>query len=292
MDDIEMARPKGLLILFTSFKLLDILDDAAFRHVVNAMRDYVETGSEPEGLEPIEQVAFESQREALDGNIETYRRAITAHREAGRKGGRPKKTDGNQKVFDDNQTEPIGFSEKPNETNSPLKLKTNNYSDTKVSDSNSAEALPPTPKSRFSPPDVETVKSYFAEKGGTEAQAIRFHAYYESNGWKVGRNPMKNWKAAASGWISRDREQQQNKPAPGNTSRSAADVYQASKFDEGLLVYNTPYARRQFYLHPEGECLHGENGLRGSYWGQRALADYGEAIAYIATQAVTTFWGG
>lgn len=235
VDDIEMARPKGLLILFTSFKLLDILDDAAFRHVVNAMRDYVETGSEPEGLEPIEQVAFESQREALDGNIETYRRAITAHREAGRKGGRPKKTDGNQKVFDDNQTEPIGFSEKPNETNSPLKLKTNNYSDTKVSDSNSAEALPPTPKSRFSPPDVETVKSYFAEKGGTEAQAIRFHAYYESNGWKVGRNPMKNWKAAASGWISRDREQQQNKPAPGNTSRSAADVY-ADIFKGGDMI--------------------------------------------------------
>ena len=115
MDDIEMARPKGLLILFTSFKLLDILDDAAFRHVVNAMRDYVETGSEPEGLEPIEQVAFESQREALDGNIETYRRAITAHREAGRKGGRPKTetkrfltiTKRNQLVFLRNQTKPI-----------------------------------------------------------------------------------------------------------------------------------------------------------------------------------------
>lgn len=51
VDDIEMARPKGLLILFTSFKLLDILPDAEFRHVVNAMRAYVETGSEPEGLE-------------------------------------------------------------------------------------------------------------------------------------------------------------------------------------------------------------------------------------------------
>lgn len=234
MDDIEMARPKGLLILFTSFKLLDILDDAAFRRVVNAMRDYVETGSEPEGLEPIEQVAFESQREALDGNIETYRRAITAHREAGRKGGRPKKTDGNQKVFDDNQTEPIGFSEKPNETNSPLKLKTNNYSDTKVSDSNSAEALPPTPKSRFSPPDVETVKNYFAEKGGTEGQAIRFHAYYESNGWKVGRNPMKNWKAAASGWISRDRDEAKKANAPRNrafmASRPAEEAENAKNF--------------------------------------------------------------
>lgn len=112
MDDIEMARPKGLLILFTSFKLLDILDDAAFRHVVNAMRDYVETGSEPEGLEPIEQVAFESQREALDGNIETYRRAITAHREAGqRKPTETKRfltiTKRNQLVFLRNQTKPI-----------------------------------------------------------------------------------------------------------------------------------------------------------------------------------------
>lgn len=79
---------------------------------------------------------------------------------------------------------------------------------------------------------------------------------------------------------------------PFDTGTLKNSVNQASDFKEGLLVYNTPYARRQFYLHPEGECLHGENGLRGSYWGQRALADYGEAIAYIATQAVTTFWGG
>lgn len=106
--------------------------------------------------------------------------------------------------------------------------------DTKVSDSNSAEALPPIPKSRFSPPDVETVKSYFAEKGVTEAQAIRFHAYYESNGWKVGRNPMKNWKAAASGWISRDRDEAKKANAPRNrafmASRPAEEAENAKNF--------------------------------------------------------------
>ena len=106
--------------------------------------------------------------------------------------------------------------------------------DTKVSDSNSAEALPPTPKSRFSPPDVETVKNYFAEKGGTEGQAIRFHAYYESNGWKVGRNPMKNWKAAASGWISRDRDEAKKANAPRNrafmASRPAEEAENAKNF--------------------------------------------------------------
>ena len=225
VDDIEMTRPKGLLILFTSFKLLDILPDAEFRHVVNAMRRYVETGSEPEGLEPIEQVAFESQRKALDENVTTYQRAILAHRESGRKGGRPKKTDENQKVFEENQTEPIGFSEKPNETNSPQKLKTNNYSDTNVSERICADAPPSTKSKKFSPPDVETVKNYFAEKGGTEAQAIQFYSYYESIGWKRGKNPMQKWRAAATGWISRDREQHQNKPAQGSQYKTAAQAY-------------------------------------------------------------------
>ena len=37
-------------------------------------------------------------------------------------------------------------------------------------------------------------------QGKTEAQ--KFFNYYESNGWKVGKNPMKNWKAAANNWIT------------------------------------------------------------------------------------------
>lgn len=59
-----------------------------------------------------------------------------------------------------------------------------------------------------------------------------------------------------------------------------------------LLVYNTPYARRQFYLHPEGECLHGENGLRGSYWGQRAIADHKDELEKFAHDAAKQFLGG
>jgi predicted DNA-binding protein len=43
-------------------------------------------------------------------------------------------------------------------------------------------------------------------------EAEKFIAFYESNGWKVGRNPMKNWIAAASGWISRNNNPS-NKPS-------------------------------------------------------------------------------
>lgn len=47
----------------------------------------------------------------------------------------------------------------------------------------------------------------------------------------------------------------------------------ASDYNNGLIVYSTPYARPQYYLHPEGTDLHGDNGLRGSYWGQRSKSD-------------------
>lgn len=240
-DDVENTRPKGLLILFTSFKLLNFLDDAGFRKVVGAMAAYVEHGTEPEGLEPIEQLAFESQRDALDGNIHTYKKKAISNRENGRKGGRPRKA-----------AKTGGFSEKPKETHGFLeetdgnpqehkethknqKLRIKNYSDTKVSDIDTANAVPTPTKattSRFHPPDVEEVKDYFIEKCDTDEQerkwavqqAERFYAYYESNGWRVGRNPMKNWKAAASGWISRDREQQRTQPK-ADTTRSVEDVY-------------------------------------------------------------------
>ena len=33
-------------------------------------------------------------------------------------------------------------------------------------------------------------------KGGTAAQAQRFRDFYESNGWRVGQNPMRSWQAA------------------------------------------------------------------------------------------------
>lgn len=79
---------------------------------------------------------------------------------------------------------------------------------------------------------------------------------------------------------------------PFDTGQLKNSVQTASNYEEGLLVYNTPYARKQYYLHPEGEALHGDTGLRGSYWGQRAIADVGEHLALFGAKAVTTFWGG
>ncbi len=47
--------------------------------------------------------------------------------------------------------------------------------------------------------DIEVVQ-YFAELGMPESEAHRFKDYYTSNGWKVGRVQMKDWRAAARNW--------------------------------------------------------------------------------------------
>ena len=58
-------------------------------------------------------------------------------------------------------------------------------------------------KSPFKKPTVVEIFDYACEKlSDKDALAFteKFHAHYEANGWKVGRNQMKDWKAAVRTW--------------------------------------------------------------------------------------------
>ena len=52
---------------------------------------------------------------------------------------------------------------------------------------------------RFVPPTVEEVAAYCRERGN-HVDVQRWFDYYTANGWKVGRNPMKDWKACVRTW--------------------------------------------------------------------------------------------
>lgn len=58
-------------------------------------------------------------------------------------------------------------------------------------------------KQAFKKPTVVEIFDYACEKLSKEdalAFTEKFHAHYEANGWKVGRNQMKDWKAAVRTW--------------------------------------------------------------------------------------------
>lgn len=54
-------------------------------------------------------------------------------------------------------------------------------------------------RGRFAPPTLEEVKEYCRERGN-EVDAQRFVDFYEMKGWMVGKNKMKDWRAAVRTW--------------------------------------------------------------------------------------------
>ncbi len=52
----------------------------------------------------------------------------------------------------------------------------------------------------FVKPTLDEVKLNFSQTKNSMFEAEKFFNYYESNGWKVGKNPMKMWTAAAANW--------------------------------------------------------------------------------------------
>jgi hypothetical protein len=69
-------------------------------------------------------------------------------------------------------------------------------------------------KERFKPPTVQEVQDYCNERQNG-IQAYTFVNFYQSKGWKVGNQPMKDWKAAVRTW-----EQKNNTNGITNTTNT------------------------------------------------------------------------
>ena len=87
---------------------------------------------------------------------------------------------------------------------------------------------------RFIKPTIQEIQAHILEKGYTfDAEA--FYAFYESNGWKVGKNPMKNWKAACTTWAkNRNNNNNNNYGRETITDKIRRTVEEANKFSEQL----------------------------------------------------------
>ena len=89
----------------------------------------------------------------------------------------------------------------PNFGKCRVKQITNNNKELNITnDSLEQKGLP----KKFKPPTVEEVRSYCEErKNGIDPEA--FCDFYTSKGWKVGKDSMKDWKAAVRTWERRNR---------------------------------------------------------------------------------------
>lgn len=207
-------RRTSFILLLEHVHTMEELTDEEFGQFIRAYAAYVENGTEPDFKDRSMRIMWKTVKAFDEMNVQKYSSTSEARQQAGRKGAEKRwKSDSkaidanskNSKCHFANSKNSLSVSESESESESVYKEISPNGDIKKGA--NAPIPTPETKTARFHPPDMAEVKAYFAEKGGTNAQAERFFTYYESNGWRVGKNPMKKWKAAASGWISRDRDQ-------------------------------------------------------------------------------------
>lgn len=186
--------------------------------------------------ESIMEYGFYGKEPELDGIIGTVFTAIKpvidrsqAAREYGRRGGRPKKD---------------AEAEKTEKSTllSTLKTEKNRKEENRIETKGIETEIEKKKKEsigRFAPPSFDQVSEYCAERSnGIDPQA--FIDFYESKGWMIGKNKMKDWKAAIRTW-----EQRSNAPKKEDNDKEIRKHYEnarnlypmETKRDEGLDLF-------------------------------------------------------
>jgi hypothetical protein len=104
------------------------------------------------------------------------------------------------------------------------------------------ENVPKIPRHQFIKPTLTEVSNYMKSLkfDDYEREADRFMHHFESNGWKVGRNPMKSWVGAVNTWIMNWYDRRGQKP-----HRSKISIIQEAHEDLSSVDWNSVYKDEQ-----------------------------------------------
>jgi hypothetical protein len=223
------------------------LDDSTFGQLVKAAIQFAETGSHPEGLSAMAQFAFDIVRPRIVKDGERYGHIVDK-----RKYGtfcrefRKDHPDEDPPIFeewvksrdttDDHMTSSDNSCYPVTTATASTALTTTTESSSTTEGVTTATASPATTntadkphraRSKFVPPSVDEVRIYCQERGnGIDPE--HFVDYYETRGWAVGKNSMKDWKAAVRTWEGRE------KTHKGPGSDMGAEAYQTPETMERM----------------------------------------------------------
>lgn len=124
-----------------------------------------------------------------DIEIADYHAKGKTARENGAKGGRPKKNSGSK-------THPVILAN-PDETETKPKQELRTINNKPITNKKTKGFIKPT--------ITELVDAFAGKVTDSGHQAGLFLCHYESNGWRVGKNPMKSWQHSVTNWISRSK---------------------------------------------------------------------------------------
>lgn len=200
-----MAEGKKSFQLYTEWiEIFEALDDDIAGRLIKHIFRYV-NDQQPESDDKIVQIAFIQIKQQLKRDLIKWEKKAETNRINGLLGGRPK----TQK----NPKEPSGLIDNPQK---PVKVEVEVKDKVKVKEKVKGKSR----VVRFSAPPFDELNDYFFErlqsKETAHFEAQKFFDFYQSKGWMVGKNKMKDWRAAVRQWILRMNEFKKEKSDKGN----------------------------------------------------------------------------
>lgn len=187
-----MAKTREYVKLWFSYDAyLESYTDEEVGRIVRAMIAYRKNGEQP-NFEGNERFIWPVVKRDIDESRLAQERAAEISRENGKKGGRPRKPPAALPEAPAEVKTEEPEQEKPSETQENLNNQTGFCESKKKPDENKKTAKR---TAQFTPPTLEEVKAYIAERK-SPVDPQEFIDFYASKGWMVGKNKMKDWKAA------------------------------------------------------------------------------------------------
>lgn len=183
--------------------MIEELDDQSRGQLLLAIMRY-QSGAELPEMDIGAKVAFAQIRNQFRKDEEKYSRTVANRSAAGKLGGRPKANASAEK-----QKKQMLFEESSTKQTEAKKADNVNVNDNVLKEN----TLKGVKEKRFAPPTPENVRGYCREMGYTNVDAERFVDFYASKDWMVGKNRMKDWKAAVRNWARQDQSPVAKKPA-------------------------------------------------------------------------------
>jgi hypothetical protein len=205
---------KNSFILYTEQKaVIDKLTDEQAGRLIKAIYAH-ETGEEME-LDSILDLVITPFLTSLERNTEKYQKRVETN----------KKNIAKRWNEDDtkNTNGKNGIQNDTNDTNG-------NDSDSDSDSDNVNDLKENTKRKVFAKPTVEEVKAYCTERKNN-VDANKFIDFYESKGWLIGKNPMKDWKACVRTW---EKTSNSSPPKPSNAYINPSQ----SEYDDLSMFYS------------------------------------------------------
>lgn len=175
-------------------RALEKVPDEQFVVLVRAILAYGSDGVEPELEFPLDAI-FESFREDIDYSHN--------RRQSGNKGGKARSGGDSEEASKQSETASKLSATASKQSETAFKLFETASNPSKQASNTSNTSNTSKKEGRMKRPTLQEVEAEI-EARGYHVDARAFIAYYDSNGWKVGKNPMKSWKSALTTWERRD----------------------------------------------------------------------------------------